>query len=284
MAVNYTDKYIVDKVYSNLYELNNTKSAFQTIQIFQSKEPSIGKILVLDGDMQLTESDEFIYHEMLTHVPVMSILELVSESKKQIPLNVLVIGGGDGGICRELLKYNDKYINSVTQVEIDNMVIELCHKYLKISDGIYNDSRLELIIDDANKWIITRKNADQKYDLIIMDTTDSTISNPLMTDEFLANIKKIMSRKSFLVLNADNLKWNHDAVKDILVQHSNFFKYSKVYQSYLPMYGDGHFGYVISSNYIDPINVPVRSSFLPLIFTSNFVADSSSLEIFSTKP
>jgi spermidine synthase len=232
----YIDDGYFSKHFKIIKNLFTEKSIYQTIQIFQTEY--YGKILVIDDDIQLAEKDEFIYHEMFVHVP----MNLLNN-----PKNVLIIGGGDGGVTRELLKYKDIII---TQVEIDKLVIDACYQFFPEMASSMKNPRVNLIIDDASKWIETNN---IKYDLIIMDTTDFNASNPLFDNSFFIKLKNILTEKSILVFNGVNLNWSSDMAYNLLEQQSLFFKYTRLYQCYLPMYGDGHFCFVISSNYMDPL-------------------------------
>ena len=121
-------------------QLYSGKSEFQRIDVFES--PEFGRFLTLDGYMMLTEKDEFIYHEMITHVPM-----AVHPNVK----NVLVIGAGDGGVIRELARYKD--IERIDMVEIDEEVVEVCKKYLPKTACAFDDKRLNIYYYGAvAKW------------------------------------------------------------------------------------------------------------------------------------
>jgi len=133
-------------------------SPYQKIEIFQSNR--FGRVLVLDGIVQTTELDEFMYHEMLVHVPMFACRR---------PRTVLIIGGGDGGSLREALKHD---IERVDMIEIDQQVISMCAKYLPTlnhAGAIYDDPRVNLIIDDAFAFL---SHGRRRYDVIIIDSTD----------------------------------------------------------------------------------------------------------------
>ncbi|TCK09451.1 polyamine aminopropyltransferase [Marinobacterium mangrovicola] len=133
------------------------RTEHQELIIFRNQ--SFGRVMALDGIVQTTEADEFIYHEMLTHVPLLAHGDARS---------VLIIGGGDGGMLREVLKHSS--VEHVTQVEIDASVIEMCKKYLpNHSDGAFDDPRVELVIDDGVNYV---SQAAQQFDVIISDCTD----------------------------------------------------------------------------------------------------------------
>lgn len=141
--------------------LHHEKSMFQDILIFKST--SFGNVLVLNGIVQCTEKDEFVYQELITNLPVMS---------HPNPKKVLVIGGGDCGVVRELNKHIELgTVESVTMVEIDDMVINLSKKYLPgmAQAHLFNNDKIKFVIDDGFKYL---KENTGKFDVIITDSSD----------------------------------------------------------------------------------------------------------------
>ena len=137
--------------------LHEVRTEHQHLVIFENAR--MGRVMALDGVIQTTEADEFIYHEMLTHVPI-----LAHGAAKR----VLIIGGGDGGMLREVRKHHS--VESITMVEIDGTVVEMCKEFLpKHSCGAYEDPRLNLVIDDGMNFVATTA---EKFDVIISDSTD----------------------------------------------------------------------------------------------------------------
>lgn len=137
--------------------LHEVRTEHQHLVIFQN--PRMGRVMALDGVIQTTEADEFIYHEMLTHVPILA----HGRAKR-----VLIIGGGDGGMLREVAKHAT--VEHITMVEIDGTVVEMCKEYLpNHSKGAFADSRLNLVIDDGMRFVA---NTQEKFDVIISDSTD----------------------------------------------------------------------------------------------------------------
>lgn len=137
--------------------LHEVRTEHQHLVIFEN--PRMGRVMALDGVIQTTEADEFIYHEMLTHVPI-----LAHGSAKR----VLIIGGGDGGMLREVAKHRS--IEHITMVEIDGTVVDMCKEFLpNHSKGAYDDPRLNLVIDDGMRFVATTT---EKFDVIISDSTD----------------------------------------------------------------------------------------------------------------
>ncbi len=137
-----------------LYE---DKTGHQHLRIFHNA--AFGRVLVLDGIVQTTERDEFIYHEMLSHVPILA------HGKAR---DVLIVGGGDGGMLREVTRH--RTIERITQVEIDGQVIDLCRHFLpRHSDGAFDDPRVNVVIDDGLHFL---QSCERRFDVIISDSTD----------------------------------------------------------------------------------------------------------------
>jgi len=147
----YGQRFTIDKM------LHEVRTEHQHLVIFENAR--MGRVMALDGVIQTTEADEFIYHEMLTHVPILA---------HGLARRVLIIGGGDGGMLREVTKHRD--VESITMVEIDGTVVEMCKEFLpEHSKGAFNDSRLNLVIDDGMRFVAT---TEEKFDVIISDSTD----------------------------------------------------------------------------------------------------------------
>ena len=165
-----------------LYE---DKTEHQHLVIFEN--PLLGRVMTLDGVVQVTEADEFIYHEMLSHVPIMA----HGDARR-----ALIIGGGDGGTLREVLKHQS--IEKAVMVEIDRTVVDLCIKYMpKINDGAFDDPRAELIITDGVKFMAE---SDQTFDVIMIDSTDPIgPGGVLFTEAFYADCKKRLTPGGVLV-------------------------------------------------------------------------------------
>ncbi len=160
------------------------KTEFQDIQILRNRR--FGKIMTLDGVVQTTEGDEFVYHEMFAHVPL-----LAHGNVKR----VLIVGGGDGGLLEEVLKHG---VEHVTEVELDGGVVEISRKYLaSICGNAYDDPRTELIIGDGAKFVAE---TDQRYDAVLVDSTDPIGPGAvLFTREFYANCKRCLNPGGVLV-------------------------------------------------------------------------------------
>ena len=161
------------------------ESKFQKILIFDN--PIFGRVLALDNVLQTTENDEFIYHEMLAHVPMLA----HGKVKK-----VLIIGGADGGILREVLRH--KGVEKATMVEIDGIALDACKKYMpKLSNGAFSDPRAEVIVADGIEYV---KNTEEKFDIIIVDSTDPIGPGlVLFTQEFYSYCKNALEQYGIIV-------------------------------------------------------------------------------------
>ena len=159
--------------------LYSKQSDYQRIDIFET--PEFGRVLTLDGNVMLTERDEFIYDEMITHVPM-----AVHKDAKDI----LVIGAGDGGVVRELTRYDR--VENIDLVEMDPMVVEACRAYLPGNACRMDDRRVQIHFENALKFI---RRCEAKYDLIIVDSSDPFgPSEGLFTREFYGNCYNALKR------------------------------------------------------------------------------------------
>ncbi|HBN82214.1 MAG TPA: spermidine synthase [Clostridiales bacterium] len=221
-------------------QLFSSTSEFQRIDVFESME--FGRFLTLDGFMMLTEKDEFIYHEMITHVP-MAVHPNVEK--------VLVIGAGDGGVIRELTEYD--CIKEIDMVEIDEMVVEVCKKYLPQTACRFDDPRLHLYYQDGLKFV--RKYEDY-YDLIIVDSTDPFgPGEGLFTREFYGNCYKALKSDGIMVNQHESPFYQEDAnaMKRAHKRIVESFPVCKVYQAHIPTYPSGHWLFGFASKEYHPI-------------------------------
>ena len=163
----------IDKLY---YE---QKTDHQHLMIFHNA--FLGRVMTLDGVVQTTEKDEFIYHEMMAHVPILAHGSACS---------VLIIGGGDGGMLREVARHVS--VDDITMVEIDSAVVEMAKTYLpNHSDGAFDDPRLDLVISDGMDFV---RETEKRFDIIISDSTDPIgPGEVLFTEDFYAQCKRILN-------------------------------------------------------------------------------------------
>lgn len=164
--------------------LFHEKTDFQDLVIFET--PGFQRVLALDGIIQVTQGDEFVYHEMLAHVSTLAHGDARA---------VLIIGGGDGGVLREVLRHP---VERCTMVEIDPGVIELCRKFMPdISRGAFDDPRAEIVIADGVKYVAE---TDRKFDVIIVDSTDPIgPGEVLFTEAFYASCRRILTERGVVV-------------------------------------------------------------------------------------
>ena len=221
-------------------QLHSEESDFQRIDIFES--PEFGRFLALDGYLMLTEKDEFIYHEMITHVPM-----AVHPNVK----DVLVIGAGDGGVMRELSKYPQ--IEKIDVVEIDERVVEVCKTYLPKTAIGFEDKRINLYFQDGLKYI---RRCENSYDLIIVDSTDPFgPGEGLFTKEFYGNCYKALKEDGIMVNQHESPFYDEDALamkrahKRIVAS----FNLSRVYQVHIPTYPSGHWLFGFASKKYHPV-------------------------------
>ena len=221
-------------------QIYSGKSEFQRIDVFES--PEFGRFLVLDGYMMLTEKDEFIYHEMITHVPM-----AVHPDVK----DVLVIGAGDGGVLRELTQYPE--IRHIDMVEIDPLVVEVCKKYLQKTACRLEDPRVSIHYEDGLKFVRSKK---EEYDLIIVDSTDPFgPGEGLFTREFYGNCFKALREDGILVNQHESPYYTEDAIA-CQRTHKNIvqsFPISRVYQAHIPTYPSGHWLFGFASKRYHPL-------------------------------
>ncbi|AWK14007.1 polyamine aminopropyltransferase [Candidatus Fukatsuia symbiotica] len=210
------------------------KTEHQDIIIF--KNAAFGRVMALDGVVQTTEGDEFIYHEMMTHVP------LLAHGKTK---NVLIIGGGDGGMLREVCRH--KQIDKITMVEIDTKVVELCKKYLpNHSAGAYNDRRFKLVIDDGTDFV---QNTVEKFDVIISDCTDPVgPGSSLFTSEFYKGCERCLNDDGIFVAQNGVCFLQEEEVINSDKRLKELFTDVGFYQAAIPSYYGGVMTFAWASN------------------------------------
>jgi len=222
-------------------QLFSKKSEFQRIDIFYSKE--LGNILTLDGYLMVTEKDEFIYHEMITHVAL-----AVNPDIK----NVLVIGAGDGGTVRELTKYEN--IENIDMVEIDQEVVDACLAYLPQTACKLEDRRVNIFFEDGLKFARKKKS---EYDLVIIDSTDPFgPGEGLFTKEFYGNCYNALKSGGILINQHESPFYENEAraVSKISKRLGGIFPINFVYQAHIPSYPSGHWLFGFASKSLHPLN------------------------------
>ncbi len=220
--------------------LFSKQSDFQKVEIIDS-DSDLGKILTLDGLMMTTEGDEYYYHEMISHIPMMH---------HKNPETVLVIGGGDGGTVREVLKHSS--VKKVVLCEIDGMVIEVCKKYLPtISCGL-SDPRVEILVEDAIEYIKDKKN---EFDIILIDSTDPMgPGEGLFTEEFYTNVKNSLKQGGIMAAQSESPVVNKNEIKKMYALLKKVFPVCAAYTSPIPTYPGGYWAWAFCSVDVKPLS------------------------------
>jgi spermidine synthase len=212
--------YAVEKV---LYE---TQTEHQHLVLFEHR--FFGKMLMLDGATQVTSKDEFVYHEMMSHVPILS------HGRAR---DVLIIGGGDCGIAEEVLKH--KSVRRLTQVEIDASVIEFAKEHFPEFTGpVFKDRRFESVIDDGMKYVAE---TDRRFDIIIVDSTDPQGPGAvLFTEGFYAGCKRCLNQGGVLVTQNGVPMLQSGELTTTVARFRRLFKDAVCYVAAIPTYVGGH--------------------------------------------
>ncbi len=207
-------------------ELARVQSAFQDIMVFESHLH--GRVMLLDGVVQITEADEFVYQEMLTHVPLLA----HGDAKR-----VLIIGAGDGGVLRRVLMHNN--VERAVMVEIDGEVIRLAKEHMpNIAGDAWTNPRAEVIVGDGIDYVRTAPDA--SFDAIIVDSTDPIgVGEVLFTDEFYMNAARVLSAGGLIVNQCGVPFMQADELRDTSLRRRNFFGHVGAYVAAVPTYVGG---------------------------------------------
>lgn len=218
--------------------LHSGKSSFQKIDVVDSVD--FGRILVLDGVINLTERDEFVYHEMLAHVPLFSHPD---------PLKILIIGGGDGGTVREVLKHEG--ISRIQQVEIDKEVIAISKKYFPSLSSSLDHPKVNLLLMDAVQYV---KDIKEKFDIILIDSTDPVIeqSEGLFTVSFYRDCLNALTEQGILASQVGDISFDTGIVLDVFNKLKEVFPIVRIYLAPIPSYTLVPYGFAFCSNVIHP--------------------------------
>lgn len=243
-------KYMIECLDENFYYLIRQnkiifegKSKYQKIEIFENKK--FGKILRLDKSFQTSEKDEYMYHEPLVHVP------LITHPK---PEKVLIIGGGDGGSLKQVLKH--KNIRKIDMVELDVEVINASKKYLKkIHENSFENKKANIIIDDGIEFL---KKTKEKYDVIILDLTDpGSISLFLYTNKFYDLVKSKLNKNGIVSLHTETPYMVDEVHVKIIKTLMKSFKIVRPFYNYVMTYGT-IMGFAFCSNKYDAKKINVK--------------------------
>lgn len=220
------------------------RSPYQEVAVVESAE--LGRMLVLDGIIQTSIRDEFIYHEMLAHVP------LFTHPK---PERVLVIGGGDGGTVREVLKHPE--VKRVHLVEIDEMVVRACREHLPELAGKLDDPRVEVHFADGIEFVKKKR---QAFDVILVDSSDPLgPAEGLFTSEFYRDTAEALKKDGILAVQSESPFYTPDLVKAIYDAIARHYASAHLYSAHVPTYSIGPWSFVLATKRYTECRAPKRS-------------------------
>ena len=221
-------------------QLYSEENEYIRLDIFES--PEFGRFLTVDGYIITTERDEFIYHEMMTHVPM---------AVHPDPRKILVFGAGDGGVVRELLKYPD--IEQIDMVEVNEGVVEACMKYLPFSASGLTDPKVTIYSDNSLRFI---RHIENEYDVIIVDSAG--LYGPgesLLSREFYGSCYKALKDDGIMVNQHQSPFYDEDRL-ETQKAHKRIvesFPISRVYQAHIPSYPSGYWLFGFASKGYHPV-------------------------------
>lgn len=218
------------------------KSKYQHVVAFEST--NYGKVLVLDGVIQLTERDEFAYQEMITHIPMFA---------HPNPESVLIVGGGDGGVLREVAKHPG--VKRIVMCEIDEMVVKVSKELGLVTATAFDDERLELLFQDAAEYV---KKQIQQFDVIVVDSSDPVgPAETLFAKTFFKSLRESL-RPGGIVCTQGECIWLHlDIISGVLKDCADLYPVVDYAYTTIPTYPSGQIGFMVSSKGPKPANVCV---------------------------
>lgn len=213
------------------------KTKYQDLAIVDTYE--FGRMLVLDSIVQTTIKDEYIYHEMISHIPLFT---------HPCPKKVLVVGGGDGGVIREVLKHPS--VEKTVLCEIDGCVIEECEKYLPEISCELKNPRCEIFIGDGIKYVHEHKN---EFDVVIVDSTDPfSIAEGLFGGSFYKEISECLTEDGIFIAQTETPFYLPQVVKKVYNDAKAIFPVTKLFMAAIPTYPGGYWSFTIGSKKYDP--------------------------------
>ena len=219
------------------------QSEFQKVEIYDTYQ--FGKMLTCDGAIMCAEKDEHVYHEMISHVPLFT---------HPNPKRVLVIGGGDGGAVREIVRHDN--LDEVILVEIDEVVVEASKEHLPSLASALDHPKLELIIDDGIKYVSGAGN--ESFDIVLIDSTDPVEpALGLFNVDFYKQVHRILTSQGIMVAQSESPRFNIPVFKEIFTAHKNVFGQDHVYAylAFIPTYPTGMWSFSFcSKGNLHPVN------------------------------
>ena len=218
--------------------LHSEVTPFQKLAVVETKQ--FGRMLILDNVIQTTIADEFVYHEMISHVAL---------NTHQRPRSVLVVGGGDGGVVREIVKHDS--VEKVVHCEIDGAVIEASRKYLPEISCALDNPRVKIIVDDGIKHVREHKNA---YDVIMVDSTDPTgPAEGLFSADFYKDIYESLTEDGIFVAQTESPFFNRTLISRLYRDISSSFPVTRLFLANIPTYPGGLWSFTMGSKKYDPL-------------------------------
>ncbi len=219
--------------------LYNKSSQYQKITVVETE--NFGKVLFIDEVVMFTEKYEFIYHEMITH-PALHI--------HNSPEKVLIIGGGDGGVLREVLKH--KKVKNIHLAEIDEEVIKVCKKFFPGISKSFNNKKVKVFIKEGRKFL---EEASDKYDIIIIDSTDPVgPASSLFSTKFFKLLRKRLKSDGIFIAQVESPIYMSEIFYNFFKKNKGLFKILLPYLVFLPDYPFGMWGFAWASDYYSPFN------------------------------
>ncbi len=218
----YRDTALSFKIKKKLY---GKRSKYQMVEVWETEKH--GNLMALDGCYMVSTEEEFVYHDMITHVPLFA---------HPNPENVLVIGGGDGGTVREVMRH--KGVKNIDFVEIDDDVYTVSKKYFPaLVKGLEQDKRVNFMFGDGIKYV---KDSCDKYDVILVDGTDpSDIAGGLFSSEFFKDVHNALKKDGIMVMQSEDPFFDADIIKNVQDRLKKIFSKAGLYLAFIPIYPSG---------------------------------------------
>jgi spermidine synthase len=221
------------------------KTDFQDLSILDTE--AFGRMLVLDGIVQTTIKDEYVYHEMISHIPLFT---------HPNPKKVLVVGGGDGGAIREVLKHPS--VSKAVLCEIDGVVVEECKRYLPEISCALEDPRCEVFIGDGIKYVHEHKN---EFDVIIVDSTDPFgAAEGLFGGSFYKEISECLTQDGIFIAQTETPFYLPEVVQRVFNDAKAVFPVTKLFMAAIPTYPSGYWSFTVGSKKYDPETVDLTNT------------------------
>lgn len=218
--------------------LMEQQTDYQHLAVLETAQ--FGRMLVLDGMIQTTIADEFIYHEMITHVPLMTHPE---------PRSVLVVGGGDGGAVREAVKH--PRVQEVTLVEIDPAVVEASRLFLPEISCALDSPKVKIVYGDGIKFI---REAQKAYDVIIVDSPEPVgPAQGLFTRDFYQSVREALKEDGLFTAQTESPFINQGLIREVFASIRFFFPITKLFWANIPTYPGGSWSFTLGSNKFHPL-------------------------------